>query len=212
MLLASTGSAQSLVYPIKRPEGVQTAAAYYARGRALYRRGQFAGVIEDLYTATNLREDYPQAQLLLARVLVQAERSREAVSTLRGLALPYRTSPKALKLFGWAYYRLNWVNDAEEVVQASGQAAGRPDAEVHCLLGLIRLRQQDATDAMRQAERALAIRPHYALAYRLLSDAYLLQGKEKLARRCLQQQLAHSRDPQTAREIRQRLRMLQSMN
>ena len=158
-----------------------------------------------------MREEYPQAQLLLARVLVVSEHSREAVSTLRGLALPYRRAVPALKLFGFAYYRMNRLNAAEETLEAALSAAARPDAEMHYLLGLVRLRQNDTAEAIHQAKLALAINRRYASASRLLSDAYLLQGKDALAQQALRRQLALVRRPGDAREIQQRLVMVQSM-
>lgn len=213
--MATSISAQplSIDWPlsIATPNELRQANAYYVRGRALYRKGRLDGAIEELYTAVSVREDYPQAQMLLARVLVMAERSREAVATLRGLGNPHRSSARALKLFGWAYYRMNRLNDAEETLQAALSTASRPDAEIHYLLGLIRLRQADSADAMSQAKQSLAVRPRYPPAYRLLSDTYLLQGKERLAQRALQQQRALVRRPQAAREIQQRIVTLQSM-
>src|SRR5882762_4403756 len=58
---------------------------HYDRGRKLYQKGQTKQAIEELYTAVGIREIYPDAQLMLARALITAERPREAFATLRGI-------------------------------------------------------------------------------------------------------------------------------
>src|SRR5262249_33697093 len=84
-------------------EEMKRALSHYKRARKLYQKGKIEGAIEELYTAAGLREDYPQAQMLLAQALVAVERPREAIATLRGLTNGHRGSPEALKLFGQAY-------------------------------------------------------------------------------------------------------------
>src|ERR1043165_9143110 len=63
----------------------KSARRHYDRGRKLYQKGQTKPAIEELYTAVGIREIYPDAQLMLARALIAAERPREAFATLRGI-------------------------------------------------------------------------------------------------------------------------------
>lgn len=195
----------------REAEDIRRARSFYRRARKLYQKGKIEGAIEELYSAAGLREDYPQAQMLLARALVDVERPREAINALRGLTMPHRGSSQALKLFGQAYCSMNRLNSAEETLQTALGLATRPDAESHYLLGLVKLRRQDNTGAINEARRALALNPRYVQAHRLLSDAYLLNGSPKLAERALRQQLKLVRGSSEIKEIRQRLKMVNNL-
>ncbi len=192
-------------------EEIRRAYFHYRRGQKLYREGRIGRAIEELYTAAGLREDYPEAQMLLARALVASERPREAVAALRGLTMPHRGSPQALKLFGWAYCLMNRLNEAEESLQKAFSLTLRPDAESHYLMGLVKLRRQDHAGAVAEAKLALALNPRYANAHRLLSDAYLLWGKPRLAERSLRRQLKLARKSSEVKEINQRLAPVRSL-
>jgi TonB family protein len=192
-------------------EESKRALSHYRRARKLYQKGKFEGAIEELYSAAGLREDYPEAQMLLAQALVAVERPREAIAALRGLTNGHRGSPQALKLFGQAYCSMNRLNDAEETLLSAINLARRPDAESHYLLGLVRLRRQDYKGAIGEAHRALVLNPRCRQAYRLLSDAYLLNGRPKLAERALRQQLKLVRGFSEIKGVKQRLTLVSDM-
>src|SRR5438270_6014558 len=80
----------------------KSARRHYDRGRKLYQKGQTKPAIEELYTAVSIREIYPDAQLLLARALITAERPREAFATLRGVDSDRWQTAEIQKLFGQA--------------------------------------------------------------------------------------------------------------
>src|SRR5256885_1833488 len=83
------------------------ARRHYDRGRKLYQKGQTKQAIEELYTAVGIREIYLDAQLLLSRALIAAERPREALATLRAIDLDHWQTAEVQKLFGQALYQMN---------------------------------------------------------------------------------------------------------
>src|SRR5262245_33758618 len=106
---------------------------------------------------------------------------------------------------------MNRLGDAEESLQSSLHLAKRPDPEAHYLLGLVRLRRQDYAGAISEARHALSLNPRYVQAHRLLSDAYLLGGKPKLAERALRRQLKLVHSFSEGKQVRQRLALVSEM-
>src|SRR5262249_11722060 len=106
---------------------------------------------------------------------------------------------------------MNRLNDAEEMLQSALQRARHQDAEFHYLLGLVRLRRQDYDSAIDEAKRAFAVNPRCKQAYRLLSDAYLLSGRPKLAEKALRRQLKLVRGFSEVKEVKQRLTLVSDM-
>ncbi|HZS04971.1 MAG TPA: TonB family protein [Blastocatellia bacterium] len=185
---------------------------HYELGRRLYNSGQTARAIEELYTATSIHETYPKAQLLLAQALIDAERLREALGTLKGVEERRRKTAPVQKLYGKVLCRMNRLEQAERSLRAAIELADRPDAELHYLLGLVRLRQESFWGAKSEAERALEISPHYRAARRLLSDAYLMLRRFPEAgmelRRCLKEGPGRAE----AQELRRRLAIVSKLS
>src|SRR5262249_61572518 len=85
------------------------------------------------------------------------------------------------KLSGQGFLLMNKTAEAEKaLVRALGRAS-RPDPELRYYLGLVRLRQGESDDAFYEAEQVLRIKPRFAPARRLLSDAALVQLEYMLA-------------------------------
>ena len=187
------------------------ARRHYDRGRKLYRSGQTKQAIEELYTAVGIREIYLEAQLLLTRVLIDTERPREAFATLRAIDLDEWQTVEVQKLFGLAFYQLNKLPEAEHALQYAISLSPRRNHELHYLLGLVKLRQENAEDAVREAKNALAINPRFAQAHKLLSDAYLLQREPRPAEQELLAYLRSKPSRAETNELQKRLTMIRSL-
>jgi TonB family protein len=187
------------------------AQRHYERGRKLYRQGQTERAIEELYTAVSIREIYLDAQLLLTRALIAAERPREAFATLRGIDLNHWQTAQVQKLFGQAFYQMNKLGEAERALEYAIRLASRPDHELHYALGLVKLRQQDAPRALQEGQRALAVNPRFARAHKLLSDAYLILRAPRRAEQELRRYLRSVADRDQANYLRQRLAVIRSL-
>src|SRR5262249_52411273 len=69
-ICAQTLDSESAERESYEAEEMKRALSHYKRARKLYQEGKIEGAIEELYTASGLREDYPEAQMLLAQALV----------------------------------------------------------------------------------------------------------------------------------------------
>lgn len=183
----------------------------YERGRKLYRAGQTERAIEELYTALSVQEIYFNAQLLLGRSLVETGRYREAVGTLREIESPGRDTAEVQKLLGRAYYGMNKLREASQKLSYATELSKRPDYELHYLLGLVKLRQEDARSAILEARAAVALKPSSAPAHRLLSDAYLMKKDYKQAEKALARCLRNVRDQAEARDLKERIGIIKSL-
>jgi len=209
LILVLVGSA---VLPVcAQADEAQQARRHYDRGQKLYRKGQTAQAIEELYTALSIHEVYLEAQLLLTRALIAAERPREAFGTLRAIDFIHWPTAEVQKLFGQAFYQMNKLEEAEHALQSALSLVAHPDPELHYILGLIKLRRGEAQGAVREAEHALAIRPRFTPAYKLLSDAYLLQGEPKRAEQELARYLRGVRNRAEAQYLKRRLAIIRSL-
>ena len=183
----------------------------YEHGRTLYRAGRTAQAIEELYTALTVREVYFEAQMLLARSLLEARRPREAAGVLRGIDSIERGKVAYHRLLGQANYQINKVREAEESFRYVIAESRHPDPEMHHHLGLTLFRHGDARGAIREAKRALAVSHDYAPARKLLSDAYLLEKDAARSARELARYLRGVRDRAEIEELRERLRAIRSL-
>ncbi|MGH9754225.1 MAG: TonB family protein, partial [Blastocatellia bacterium] len=87
----------------------------------------------------------------------------------------------------------------------------RPDYELHYLLGLVNLRQGAAEDAIAEATRAMALKPRFAPARKLLSDAYLMKKDYGRSEKSLERYLASVRDRTEAADIKERIEAIRSL-
>jgi TonB family protein len=187
------------------------AERHYKRGQKLYRTGQTEQAIEELYSALSVREIYYEAQLLLGRSLIEAKRYREAAGTLREIEPPERGAAEVQKLLGRANYEMNRLGEASRNFHYAIGFSKRPDYELHYLLGLVMLRQGDAQGAIAEATRAAALKPRFAPARKLLSDAYLMKKDYRRSEKALKRYLASVRDRTEAAEIKERIKALKSL-
>jgi TonB family protein len=193
-------------------EDAIVAERHYKRGQKLYRAGQTEQAIEELYSALSVREIYYEAQLLLGRSLIEAKRYREAAATLKEIEPPERGAAEVHKLLGRANYEMNRLREAARNLNYAIGFSKRPDYELHYLLGLVMLRQGDAQGAIAEATRAAALKPRFAPARKLLSDAYLMKKDYRRSEKALKRYLASVRDRAEAAEIKERIKALKSLD
>jgi TonB family protein len=196
---------------VSAQDEAKLARRHYERGRKLFRQGRTPQAIEELYTAVSIREIYLDAQLLLAQALIAAERPREAFATLRAVDFAQWHTAQVQKLFGQAFYQMNRLSEADHALQYAVSLTLRPDHELHYMLGLVKLRQNDTQGAIRQARMALALNSRYGLAHKLLSDAYLLEREPRRAEQELARYLRSVRHKEQAAYLQQRLAMIRSL-
>jgi tetratricopeptide (TPR) repeat protein len=187
------------------------AERHYKRGQKLYRAGQTEHAIEELYTALSVRELYYEAQLLLGRSLIETKRYREAAATLREIEPPEGGAAEVHKLLGKAHYEMNKLREAARSLHYAIGYSKRPDHELHYLLGLVMLRQGDGNGAIDEATRAVALKPRFAPARKLLSDAYLMKKDYGRSEEALKRYLATVRDRAEAAEIKERIEAMRSL-
>ncbi len=187
------------------------AERHYKRGQKLYRAGQTEQAIEELYTALSVREIYYEAQLLLGRSLIEAKRYREAAATLREIEPSESEAAEVHKLIGRAYYEMNRLREAARNFQYAIGFSKRPDYELHYLLGMVMLRQGDGNRAIDEATRAVGLKPRFAPARKLLSDAYLMKKDYGRSEKALKRYLASVRDRTEAAEIKERIEAMRSL-
>ena len=187
------------------------AERHFKRGKKLYRAGKTERAIEELYTALSVREIYYEAQLLLGRSLLEAKRYNEAAATLREIEPPERGAAQVHKLLGRAYYEMNRLREAARNFQYAIGFSKRPDYELHYLLGLVMLRQGATEAAIDEATRAVALKPRFAPARKLLSDAYLMNKDYERAEKALKRYLASVRNRAEASEIKERIKAMRSL-
>jgi TonB family protein len=192
-------------------EDIVRAEQHYKLGRKLYRKGQTEKAIEELYTALSVQETYFEAQLLLARSLLDAQRPREAVGMLRGVDALERGKVSYQKMLGQAYYHSNRLREASHSLRYALAEASREDPELHYYLGLVELRRGYAERAISEAKRTLELAPRYAPARKLLSDAYLNNRETALAAEQLSLYLRSVRNREEAAALRKRLKAIESL-
>src|SRR5262249_6593929 len=192
-LLAVFAMPAFAVIPQDDEEAV-VAERHYRRGQKLYQAGHTEQAIEELYIALSVREIYYEAQLLLGRYLVETKRYREAAATLREIEPTEQGVAEVHKLLGKAHYGMNRLREAARNFTYAIGFSKRPDYELHYLLGLVMLRQGDAKGAVDEAIKAAALKPRFAPARKLLSDAYLMRRDYKLSEKALKRYLASVRD------------------
>ncbi|MCI0387216.1 MAG: TonB family protein [Acidobacteria bacterium] len=193
-------------------DDVARAQEHYKRGKKLYRSGQTERAIEELYTALSVQEIYFEAQMLLARTLLETQRPREALAELRGVDALERGKVSYHKLLGKACYQSNKLREAERSLSYAIAEASHPDPELHYYLGLVELRRGNATNAIREAKRALEIAPRFAPARKLLSDAYLAGKDSAQAAQELTLYLRKVRNREEAATLRERLKAINSLS
>jgi TonB family protein len=193
-------------------EDLTRAEHHFKLGRKLYRKGQTERAIEELYTALSVKETYFEAQLLLARSLLDAQRPREAVGMLRGVDAIERGKVSYHKMLGQAYYQSNRLREASQSLSYAIAEASREDHELHYYLGLVELRRGNALKAINEAKHALEISPRYWPARKLLSDAYLNNKDTALAAEQLTRYLRSVRDRDKAAALRKRLKAIESLS
>jgi TonB family protein len=193
-------------------EDAIAAERHYKRGQKLYRTGQTEQAIEELYTALSVREIYYEAQLLLGRSLIEVKRYREAAATLREVEPSERGTAEVHKLLGKAHYEMNKLREAARNFHYAIGYSKRPDYELHYLLGLVMLRQGDGKGAIDEATRAVALKPRFAPARKLLSDAYLMKKDYERSEKALRRYLASVRDRTEAVEIKERIEAMRSLS
>src|SRR5262245_38851879 len=86
---------------------IKQARRHYERAGKLYRKGRCGQAIEELDEALIFREIYPEAEWLLARALVKAERPREAFGMLRSINVSHQESAEFWKLSGQVFLLMN---------------------------------------------------------------------------------------------------------
>jgi TonB family protein len=192
-------------------EDAIAAERHYKRGQKLYQAGQTEQAIEELYSALSVRETYYEAQLLLGRSLIEAKRYREAAAALREIEPPERGAAEVHKLLGGAHYEMNRLREAARNLHYAIGYSKRPDYELHYLLGLVMLRQGDAQGAIDEATRAAALKPRFAPALKLLSDAYLMKKDYERSEKALKRHLASVQDRTEAAEIKERIEAMKSL-
>src|SRR5215475_14528868 len=192
-------------------EDTIVAERHYKRGQKLYRAGQTEQAIEELYTALSVREIYYEAQLLLGRSLIETKRYREAAATLREIEPTEQGVAEVHKLLGKAHYGMNRLRDAARNFSYAIGFSKRPDYELHYLLGLVMLRQGDGEGAVVEATKAAAMKPRFAPARKLLSDAYLMKKDYKRSEKALKRYLASVRTRTEAAEIKERIEATRSL-
>lgn len=187
------------------------AQRHYEIGRKLYWSGRTEQAIEELYTALSVREIFFEAQLLLGRSLMQAKRYREAAATLREIESPARDTAEVQKLLGKAYCEMNKLQQASRHITYAISLSKRSDYELHYLLGLVKLRQGDAQGAIDDAKIVATLKPRFALAQKLLSDACLMKRDYGQAEKALKRYLASVHDPAEAVVLKERIKGLKNL-
>jgi tetratricopeptide (TPR) repeat protein len=187
------------------------AELHYKRGQKLYRAGQTEQAIEELYTALSVREIYYEAQLLLGRSLIEVKRYREAAATLREVEPSERGAAEVHKLLGKAHYEMNRLREAARNLNYAIGFSKRPDYEVHYWLGLVLLRQGDGEGAVIEAKKAAALKPRFAPARKLLSDAHFLKKDYARSEKALKRYFASVRDRAEAAGIKERIEAIHSL-
>jgi len=190
---------------------IKQARRHYERAGKLYRKGRCGQAIEELDEALIFREIYPEAEWLLARALVKAERPREAFGMLRSINVSHQESAEFWKLSGQVFLLMNKTAEAEKALLRALGRASRPDPELRYYLGLVRLRQGESEDAIYEAEQALRINPRFAPARRLLSDAALVQRDYRRAERELSLYLQNASVRTEAQDLRRRLSAIRAL-
>lgn len=198
--------------PGRAQEDLAQAEYHYKLGRKLYRKGQTEQAIEELYTALSVNETYYDAQLLLARSLLDAQRPREAVGMLRGVDAVERGKVSYHKMLGQAYYHSNRLREASQSLSYAIAEATREDPELHYYLGLVELRRGNTRQAISEARLTLELAPRYWAARKLLSDAYLNNKDTALAAEQLALYLRSVRDRDEAAQLRKRLKAIESLS
>ena len=192
-------------------EDAIAAERHYKRGQKLYLAGQTDQAIEELYTALSVREIYYEAQLLLGRSLIETKRYREAAAILREIEPSESGAAEVHKLLGKAHYEMNRLRDAVRNLHYAIGYSKSPDYELHYLLGLVMLRQGDGEGAIDEATRAVALKPRFAPARKLLSDAYLMRKDYVRSEKALKRYLASLQDQTGAAEIKERIEAMRSL-
>jgi TonB family protein len=193
-------------------EDLARAEHHYKLGRKLYRKGLTERAIDELYTALSVQETHFEAQMLLARSLLDAKRPREAVGMLRGVDALERGKVSYHKMLGQAFYFSNRLREASQSLSYAIAEASRPDAELHYYLGLVELRRGNARKAIHEAKRALELSPRYTPARKLLSDAYLNNKETAQAAQELTLYLRSVRNREEASKLRKRLKAIDSLS
>jgi tetratricopeptide (TPR) repeat protein len=196
------------------PQGFEetiVAERHYKLGKKHYQAGKTEQAIDELYTALSVREIYYDAQLLLGRSLVETRRYREAAATLREIEAG-RGSTEVHKLMARANYEMNRLSEATRNLYYAIGSSKRPDYELHYLMGLVKLRQGEPEFAINQATRALKLKPRFAPARKLLSDAYLMKGDYRQSGIALTRYLSSVRDRHQAAEIKETIDALKSLD
>ena|GEM_PF-1394411 len=184
---------------------------HYNLGRKFYRSGQTEQAIEELYAALSAREIFFDAQLLLGKSLIETKRYREAAATLKEIEPRGQITAEVQKLLGKVHYEMNKLSEAAQNLNYAIILSRRPDYELHYLLSLVRFRQGEVESAIGEAKRAAALNSRFRPAYKLLSDAYLMQGDCKQAEKVLKRYLSGVRDPLEAEEIREQIEAMKSL-
>ncbi len=209
-LLAVLALPAFAVIPQNDEDGI-VAERHYKRGQKLYRAGQTEQAIEELYNALSVREIYYEAQLLLGRSLIEARRYREAAATLREIEPTERGSAEVHKLLGRVHYETNKLREAARNLRYAIDYSRRPDYELHYLLGLVKLRQGDAGGAIDEATRVEKLKPRFAPARKLLSDAYFMKGDYRQSEKALTRYLTSVRDLKDETDIKERIKAMESL-
>src|SRR5262249_49943508 len=150
---------------------IKHARRHYERAGKLYRKARYGQAVDELDRALSVREIYPEAQWLLARALVRAKRPREAFEMLHSIDADHCDPGEFWKLSGQSFLLMKKTAEAENALMKAIGHAPRPDPELRYYLGLVKLRQGESEAAIYEAEQALRIRPRFAPARLLLSDA-----------------------------------------
>ncbi len=191
---------------------IKQARRRYERAGKLYKKQRCAQAIDELDDALKVREVYPEAEWLLAKALVRAERPREAFEMLRSIPSPYRESAEFWKLSGQVFLQMNKTDEAERALVKALSLTTRNDPELRYFLGLLRLRQGETADAIYEAELALKIESRFTLARRLLSDAALIRRDFRRAERELSLYLRSVRNESEAETLRRRLQVIRTLS
>lgn len=174
--VSSIPGVPSSVYAQQQTEAV---AADTARGIELYRQGDTLGALEALHTATKYHKDDAEAWLYLGLALSRVERMKEA---RKAFERAVKLNPNSAQAHAGLAYTLLLANKVREGTREAERALAldAQNAEAHYLLGLARMKEHEPSNALKNLEAALLIKPDFAPALLLKSQALLGAYAEKI--------------------------------
>ena len=158
-----------------------SAEAYLWLGEALIRQGDTSGAIDAYSRAIALRQDYPEAYFGLAQAQLAAGKTADAATNLDKALAQRPNYAEALLLQGKLYEQIgdddHAISSYSKAIAANGQLA-----EPHYRRALLRIRQNNMSDAESDLAAATRLQPNFSEGHYWLGRTYLAEGRALAAR------------------------------